>query len=116
MKKHLIKFYLDWTNNWLTVSKMAEHYQIEEEECSQLIDIGRKYHEEFVEQIKSRRVMYESPGVGKSSYMVSWHDGVKMWPDGSQFFDGRLFTNKKDKEKFMKELIEKGYRKRVTPI
>ena len=29
MKTRLIEIYLDWTNNWLTTSRMAESYGIE---------------------------------------------------------------------------------------
>jgi hypothetical protein len=43
MKKYLIEFYLDWVNNFLTVAKMASNYGITDEECHQLIEIGRKY-------------------------------------------------------------------------
>lgn len=43
MKKALIKFYLDWTNNWLTVKEMSAHYNLTEDDCNTLIDLGRKY-------------------------------------------------------------------------
>ena len=44
MKQQIIDFYLDYTNNYLTASKMAEDYGLTIYECKQLIDIGRKYH------------------------------------------------------------------------
>lgn len=46
MKQHLINFFLDYFNNYLTVTKMAEDYGITKDECNQLIEIGRKYHYE----------------------------------------------------------------------
>lgn len=52
MKKHLITLYLDWVNNWLTLSKMAEHYGIDPVDLDQLIHIGRKAHNEAVKNIK----------------------------------------------------------------
>lgn len=33
--------YLDWVNNWLTLSKMSDHYQIEVERLDRIICIGR---------------------------------------------------------------------------
>jgi hypothetical protein len=48
MKKKLIAFYLDWTNNWLTISAFAEHYGLSEFHAQQLIEIGRQLHEEQV--------------------------------------------------------------------
>lgn len=44
MKQHLINFFLDYFNNYLTVTKMAEDYELTVDECKQLIEIGRKYH------------------------------------------------------------------------
>lgn len=52
MKDTLVAFYLDWVNNYLTIEKMAEHNQLTENETTQLIEMGRKYHEENVERIK----------------------------------------------------------------
>jgi hypothetical protein len=49
MKKELEKFYLSFVNDYLTVKKMAEDYGITDEECSILINIGRKYHNEHFE-------------------------------------------------------------------
>ena len=39
MKQHLINFFLDYFNNYLTVTKMAEDYGITKDECDQLIEI-----------------------------------------------------------------------------
>jgi len=49
-------------------------------------------------------------GVGKTKYLVNFHDGKKTHKDGSPFFDMRTFSNKKDFQKFQKELEEKGYK------
>ncbi len=45
MKKSLIALYLDWVNNWLTLSAMADHYGFDPVDLDQLIHIGRKAHE-----------------------------------------------------------------------
>lgn len=47
--------------------------------------------------------------IGKAKYVVNFHNGVKTHKDGSQFFDMRIFKNKKDLAKFTNELISEGY-------
>jgi hypothetical protein len=48
-------------------------------------------------------------GVGKSKYVISYHDGVKKHKDGSDFFDIEIFKNQKDLEAFKKALLQKGF-------
>ena len=48
-------------------------------------------------------------GVGKSKYVVNYHDGVKKHKDGSDFFDVKIFKNQKDLESFKKDLVSKGF-------
>lgn len=52
MKQHLINFYLDYFNNYLTVHKLAEDYGITYTEANTLINAGRKYHHEQVDSKK----------------------------------------------------------------
>lgn len=47
--------------------------------------------------------------IGKAKYVVNYCDGEKKHNDGSDFADIRTFNNKKDANKFVKELISKGY-------
>ena len=47
--------------------------------------------------------------VGKCRYLVSYHDGVKKYKDGSDFFDIAPFTNIKKLNTFTKDLEHKGY-------
>lgn len=54
MKKKLIEFYLDWVNNFLTIQRMAEHYGLTISDTMALIEMGRVYHEESVELLKSK--------------------------------------------------------------
>ncbi len=51
----------------------------------------------------------EQHGIGKSKYTVSFHDGKKTHPDGSDFFDIKIFKNKKALNAFIKELKADGY-------
>lgn len=53
MKQALIDLYLDWTNNYLTHTKIAEHYGVDTDDILTLIDLGRKYHEQNVALQKS---------------------------------------------------------------
>lgn len=46
----------------------------------------------------------QNKNIGKSKYVVSYNLPGKTHPDGSDFYDVRIFSNKKDKEKFFKEL------------
>ena len=48
-------------------------------------------------------------GVGKTKYLVSFHDGIKKNEDGSDFFDCRIFKNKKKLNSFLKVLWNDGY-------
>jgi hypothetical protein len=52
-------------------------------------------------------VMYN---VGKCKYVVNHHDGIKKHPDGSEFFDIAIFSNKVKLNKFIQSLVSKGYK------
>jgi hypothetical protein len=51
----------------------------------------------------------ETMNVGRARYVVSFHNGEKKHPDGSPAFDIAIFSNKVEKNRFIKELITKGY-------
>jgi hypothetical protein len=51
----------------------------------------------------------QKDGVGKSKYVISYHDGKKKHKDGSDFFDIQIFRNKKDLAKFVNTLHKGGY-------
>lgn len=36
------EMYLDWINNFLTIERFAEYYEISVEQAQEIIDIGRK--------------------------------------------------------------------------
>lgn len=43
-KKSLHDFYLEYVNQWLTIGKMAEYYEMPESDCKYLVDLGRQIH------------------------------------------------------------------------
>jgi hypothetical protein len=46
-QEHLRTAYLDYVNNYITVAKFAEHNNITDTDAQIIIDMGRKYHEEY---------------------------------------------------------------------
>lgn len=48
IKDHLQKVFLDWFNNFLTIARFAEHYGVDEETASHMIEAGRAIHEQRV--------------------------------------------------------------------
>ena len=56
--------------------------------------------------MKKYSVMY---GIGSCKYVVNSHDGVKRYPDGSEFWDIAIFKNKKKMNAYIKELVSEGY-------
>ena len=48
--------------------------------------------------------------IGKAKYVVNFHDGKKTHKDGSKFFDIQIFSNKKNRDKFIKSLTTQGYK------
>ena len=49
-------------------------------------------------------------GIGKAKYTISYHDGKKKHKDGSDFFDIKIFKNKKDLSDFVGSLVKQGYK------
>lgn len=45
VQKKYEKMYLDYVNNFLTVEKFAEHYNMTVERAKEIINIGRNFHE-----------------------------------------------------------------------
>ena len=58
MKQTLIEFYLDYFNNYLTVSKIAQDYGLSESVALLLIDAGRIQYEEYCRENKYHRSVY----------------------------------------------------------
>ena len=49
-------------------------------------------------------------GVGRSKYVVNFHDGKKKHDDGSDFYDIKIFKNKKKLADFENDLKALGYK------
>lgn len=47
-----ISAYLDWVNNFLTVDRFAEHYNLSADDATTVIALGKKFHEENVDHYK----------------------------------------------------------------
>ena len=45
--EEIIKIYLDWFNNFLTLEKFAEHYGIDETDAFYIIEVGRKINNDL---------------------------------------------------------------------
>ena len=56
---------------------------------------------------------YVQYNVGKTKYLVNFHDGEKKHLDGSNFYDVKLFTSKKKFYAFILSLREQGYEERI---
>lgn len=62
-KNSLIAFYLEWLNNFLTIERMAEYYEMPIEDCKYLVDLGRKYHSSM--EIEEAEYEEGSYGIGQ---------------------------------------------------
>lgn len=58
---------------------------------------------------EGKKAFKVNPGIGSSKYSISSHDGVKKHKDGSDFYDIKIFKNKVDLEKGIKDYKSKGF-------
>ena len=58
---------------------------------------------------EGKKRYYQQDRVGSAKYTISYHDGKKKHKDGSDFFDIKIFKNKKDLAKFVNTLSKSGY-------
>ncbi len=72
-----------------------------------LMAIDVAYESSTINEGKKR--YREKHGIGKAKYTVSFHDGKKKHKDGSDFFDIKIFKNKKALNDFIEELKKDGY-------
>lgn len=66
--------------------------------------------------VGSPKEYYVMENIGRSKYVVNYHDGIKTHPDGSDFYDIAIFRNKPSMEAFIQELTRKGYRYGKSPL
>ena len=55
------------------------------------------------------KTFYVLNNVGRSRYVVNFHDGRKSHSDGSPFFDIEIFKSKKALTEFVNDLLYVGY-------
>lgn len=53
MKEALASVYLDYLNNFLTVGKFAAYYGMSQQEATVILQVGRRFHEEFAEALRT---------------------------------------------------------------
>ena len=56
------------------------------------------------------RNYYIMNNVGKSKYVVNYHNGISKHNDGSNFYDIAIFKNKKDLNNFIQNLEKQDYK------
>lgn len=85
-----------------------------------LTNLPKTYCHPFVKQIIHflglDKVYYFQYNVGKSKYVVNYHDGEKKHNDGSDFYDIFLTNNKRTLAKFVSGLKKQGYTERMFSI
>ena len=67
-------------------------------------------YEEKDKKNEGKKRFKRQDGIGKAKYTVSYHDGKKKHRDGSDFFDIKIFKNKKDLSDFVGTLVKQGYK------
>lgn len=55
------------------------------------------------------KVYSKHSGIGRSKYVVMYHNGEKRHEDGSAFYDLRVFKSQEKCGEFCRELNRKGY-------
>ncbi len=59
---------------------------------------------------------YEQYVIGTVKHLVNYHNGISTHKDGSKFYDIKTFTNKKNLELFIKDLVKQGYKEKGISI
>jgi len=52
LRDTLADLYLDWVNNFLTISRFSEYYGLDEEDAKDLLKLAKKCHEQRVDYLK----------------------------------------------------------------
>ena len=69
-------------------------------------------YESYMNEGKSSKVYYLQNNIGKSKYVLNFHDGEKTHEDGSPFYDVATFKNLKLLANKIVELEKKGYKEK----
>lgn len=55
MKARLTGLYLDWVNNFLTLARFAEYYDLDRDTAERVIRLGRVLHKRGVDDYRASR-------------------------------------------------------------
>jgi len=55
--EELMDMFGDWMDNFLTVERFAEHYEIEVKQAEEVINVGRKLWDKRAAQIKKTKII-----------------------------------------------------------
>ncbi len=44
-KQSVIAFYLEYVNNFLTIQRMSEYYDMPYDDCAYLVELGKRYQQ-----------------------------------------------------------------------
>lgn len=50
MREQLAEWYLDFVNNFISVEGFAEYYEISTDEANNIINLGKKFHFQKIEE------------------------------------------------------------------
>ena len=100
-----------YSNPYATAFKpMEEDIEISKDDMEKLHSDGEvEVDGEKVTFEEGKKRFKRQDGIGKAKYTISYHDGKKKHKDGSDFFDIKIFKNKKDLSDFVGSLVKQGY-------
>lgn len=55
---------------------------------------------------------YTMYNVGKAKYLINYFDGESFYPDGSEFYGVKIFSNKREFERELRRMEKEGYKPR----
>jgi hypothetical protein len=76
---------------------------------SKIREIVREVYNEMKSVNEGKKAFKVNPPIGKAKYSISSHDGHKKHNDGSDFWDIKIYKNKIDLEKGIKDYKSKGF-------
>ena len=62
------------------------------------------------------RKRFYTRDMGRGTYTVNKSDGIQKYGDGSDFFDIKIFHNRRKESAYIKELIKEGYVESNSPL
>jgi uncharacterized protein YbaP (TraB family) len=82
---------------------------LEEKLDNALTNETKESLENYLKQKRKQKFYHVQHNIGRAKYVLNFHDGVKTHKDGSRFYDIKIFKNKKEFNKAIKDLEKQGY-------